>query len=32
MTITLKLSEAMIVSVLLLPDFDLTATVTMHKE
>ena len=32
MTITLPLSEAMIVSVLLLPDFDLTATVTMHKE
>jgi Flp pilus assembly protein TadG len=32
MTITLKLSEAMIVSVLLLPDFDLTASVTMHKE
>lgn len=32
MTITLKLSEAMIVSVLLLPEFDLTASVTMHKE
>ena len=32
MTVTLKLSEAMIVSVLLLPDFDLTASVTMHKE
>ena len=32
MTVTLKLSEAMIVSVLLLPEFDLTASVTMHKE
>ncbi len=32
MTVTLKLSEAMVVAVLLLPDFALIASVTMHKE
>lgn len=32
MTITLKFSDAMLMSVLLLPDFDLIASVTMRKE